>query len=83
MEDPTEEYYVSLERTYLFLSGRWNDELIRWMSSLVGEENVVLFFRRVLFSLSRLLWQSVWKSWRLVALPYGIYDPLNVKLSEV
>jgi len=53
------------------------------MSSLVREENVVLFFRRVLFSLSRLLWQSVWKSWRLVALPYGIYDPLNVKLSEV
>jgi len=34
---------------------------------------LVLVFRCVLFSLRRLLWQSVWKSWRLVALPYGVY----------
>mmetsp|Transcript_16551 Transcript_16551/g.21560 ORF Transcript_16551/g.21560 Transcript_16551/m.21560 type:complete len:160 (+) Transcript_16551:104-583(+) len=39
-----------------------------WMSSLVREENVVLF------------WRSVWKSWRIVALQYGVYDPFNVQV---
>jgi len=34
---------------------------------------LVLVFRCVLFYLRRLLWQSVRMSWRLVALPYGVY----------
>jgi len=54
----------------------------RWLSCLVHEENVVLFLRSILFSLRRLLWHPVWKSWRSAALPYGTYDPLHVESTQ-
>jgi len=46
-----------MERTYLFLSGRWDDTLVPWiMSQMVEEENVVFitFFFVVYFSLCSL-----------------------------
>jgi len=67
---------------FLFLTARWNDDIIQWLSCLVHEENVVLFLRSILFSLRRLLWHPVWKSWRSAALPYGTYDPLHVESTQ-
>ena len=73
---PDEEY----ERTFLFLTGRLDDESIQFMTSLVKDEHVALFFRSVAFSL-RLYWRSVWKTWRVATLPYGTFDSLNVNTS--
>jgi len=47
-DDPPDEAY---ERTFLFLTGRWDDELIQFMTSLVKDEHVALFFRCVASSL--------------------------------
>jgi len=47
------------------------------MTSLVKDEHVTIFFRNIGFSL-RLYWRLVWKIWRIAALPYGTFDPLNV-----
>jgi len=63
---PDEDY----ERTFLFLTGRWDNELIQFMTSLVKDEHVAIFFRSIGFSL-RLYWRLVWKIWRIAALPYG------------
>jgi len=65
---------------FLFLTVRWDDELIQFMTSLVKDEHVALFFRSVASSL-RLYWRSVWKTWRIAALPYGTFDSLNVNTS--
>jgi len=40
------------------------------------------FLSSILFSLRRLLWHPVWKSWRSAALPYGTYDPLHVESTQ-
>jgi len=48
----------------------------------VHEENVALLLRSILFSLRRLLWHPVWKSWRSAALPYGTYDTLHVESTQ-
>jgi len=70
---PDEDY----ERTFLFLTGRWDDDLIQFMISLVKDEHIAILFRSIGLSL-RLYWRSVWKIWRMAALPYGSFDPLNV-----
>jgi len=74
--------HVIEEQTFLLLTARWNDEIIQWFSSLVHEENVVLLLRSILFSLRRLLWHPVWKSWRSAALPYGTYDTFHVESTQ-
>jgi len=33
------------EQTFLFLTARWNDDMIQWLSGLAHEENLVLFLR--------------------------------------
>jgi len=82
MHDHPTAAHIIEEQTFLFLTARWNDDIIQWFSCLVHEENVVLFLRSILFSLRRLLWHPVWKSWRSAALPYGTYDPLHVESTQ-
>mmetsp|Transcript_17006 Transcript_17006/g.22026 ORF Transcript_17006/g.22026 Transcript_17006/m.22026 type:complete len:190 (+) Transcript_17006:314-883(+) len=71
--DPAEEEYFIAERTFLLLTGRWDDELLQFMSSLVREEFFVVLFFLYVYN-----WRSLWRSWRAAALPYGTFDSLNV-----
>jgi len=58
---------------HYYLSARSN------FSSLMNWD---FFLSSILFSLRRLLWHPVWKSWRSAALPYGTYDPLHVESTQ-
>jgi len=41
MHDHPTAAHIIEEQTFLFLTARWNDDIIQWLSCLVHEENVV------------------------------------------